>query len=83
MAIVPRSSRVPTGQPVLLGDVRLVAAAWALWFQDAADQLQRLVPSWRSGGQTVAYANDAAAAAGGVVLGGLYFDGAIVRARLV
>lgn len=83
MAIIPRSSRVPTNQPVLLGGTKVVSAAWALWFQDAADQLQRLVPSWRSGGHTVAYANDAAAAAGGVVLGGLYWNGTQVVARLV
>lgn len=82
MAIVPRSGRVPIGQPVLLGDTKVVSSAWAQWFQSLADQLQAMVPSWRSG-QMEIYANDAAAAAGGIVLGGLYFDGTIVRARLV
>jgi hypothetical protein len=83
MAIINRSHQVPTGQPMLLGDTRVVSGAWARWFQDAADQLQRLVPSWATSGPKVIYANDAAAAAGGVVLGGLYFDGTIIRARLV
>jgi hypothetical protein len=82
VAVVQQSSRVPISQPVLLGDARIANTAWAAWFQDVANQLQRMVPSWRSG-QKIIYASDAAAAAGGVVLGGLYFDGVQVRARLV
>jgi hypothetical protein len=67
--------RPPVAQKLLDGD--RLATVWATHFQDVADQMARIVPSG------TIYANDAAAAAGGVPLGGLYFDGAIVRARLV
>ena len=51
--------------------------AWAAFFQACADMLAREVPNG------TAFANDAAAAVGGVALGGLYYNGTIIRARLV
>lgn len=67
--------RPPVAQKLLDGE--RLATVWAVLLQDMADQLARLVPSG------VIYPNDAAATVAGVPLGGLYFDGTRVRARLV
>lgn len=73
------ASKPPANVPPLLGDDRQFHQAWAAFFDSIAAPLITL--------QTLAgstsYANDAAAAAGGVKVNGLYRNGSVIQIRVV
>ncbi len=73
---IPLAEQPPANEAPLAPD-GAYTQAWLAWFQAVSDTFERLLPTG------TIYANDAAAAAGGVPLGGLYFNGSIFRARLV
>ena len=65
----------PVAEPMVMGDTRQTAVAWVQFFQAMADQLGTLAGS-------TSYADDTAAAAGGVPIGGLYRNGSAVMVRV-
>lgn len=73
-------TRPPAGEPLNDGGVPVFpSTAWLDFFQrvsDAAASLSALQGS-------TSYANDAAAAAGGVALGALYRNGSVLMVRVV
>jgi len=77
MARGPR--RPPAGQPLLLDDDHQTSVAWMAFFQDMSDKVAAIANLH----STVSYANDAAAAAAGVPVGGLYRNGSAVMVRVV
>lgn len=73
------ASKPPANVPPLLGDDRHFHQAWAAFFDSVAAPL--LVLQTLAG--STSYANDAAAAAGGVKVGGLYRSGSQLMIRVV
>jgi hypothetical protein len=71
--------QAPAGLPLLLGDTRQTAVAWVAFWQGVADQVSALGATLAAG---ASYANDAAAAAGGVSIGQLYRNGSVVQVRV-
>jgi len=69
---------VPPANEAPLDETGRFTQAWASYLQAVADRLAVLDQLAAS----TTYANDAAAAAGGVALGGLYRNGSIVQVRV-
>jgi hypothetical protein len=81
--------QTPAGLPLLVGDTRQTAVAWVSFWQGAADEASAalaLATVASALGATLAasvsYASDAAAAAGGIAVGGLYRSGSVVCVRV-
>lgn len=70
--------RQPAQQPFLIGDNRQVSTAWIAFFDSLTSRLAQLEALAGS----TSYANDAAAAAGGVQIGALYRNGSAVMVRV-
>jgi hypothetical protein len=91
------AARQPANQPIVLDDGRTMPAAWVAFFDDVSKRLAdselrhtaheaRLLNLEQFGSLLVAagsYANDAAAAAAGVPIGGYYRSGSQVLVRVV
>lgn len=74
-----RNLRPPAGEPLARGSTLLPTTAWMSYFQDVADRLAAL----DTAATGPSYANDAAAAAGGVDLHGWYRNGSALMTRVV
>ena len=69
----------PPAQAAVVNSDGRLTAAWTAYFQDTSDAVGALA-SLASG---ASYANDAAAAAGGVAIGSLYRNGSVVCVRVM
>jgi hypothetical protein len=79
MAIVP--VQPPTNDPPLRGMTQFFSQAWSAFFQDVSDQAA-VVAALTALAAGPSYANDAAAATGGVPVAGLYRNGSAIQIRV-
>lgn len=94
---MPQTTQPPAGQSLLIQGSDQTAMSWVSWFQSVSDRLDacearllvseaRLLNLEGQGALIVAagsYANDAAAAAAGVLIGGYYRAGSQLMVRVV
>ena len=60
----------------------IVTPVWGAWFQAVADRIYTESMFWASLASSASYADDAAAAAGGVGIGARYRSGSAVMVRV-
>ena len=77
------AAKQPANVPLLLGDDHALHQAWAAFFDSLTAQLVALQGAGPALVAASSYANDAAAAAGGVAVGSYYRSGSQVMIRVV
>lgn len=76
------SLRAPAGVPVIDVQTGQPTVSWGEFFQDLADGLAGLQAIGLGLAASPGFANDAAAHAGGVPIGGFYRNGNLVQVRV-
>lgn len=82
MAIPPRRVDPPFNEAPIRSDGQF-SQAWSDYFRAASDRLNELIAADAVLAASTSYANDAAAAAGGVAIGQRYRNGSVVQVRVV